>query len=72
MQMDTQMRIERIEIESLDTASYLLRRFFDEEGFDAPDEEMRSALATLLTSCACYGKIWTRKESTPGSDNHEK
>ncbi len=48
--MDTPIRIERMEIESLDTALHLLRRFFDEEGFDAPDEEMRSALATLLTS----------------------
>lgn len=48
--MDTQIRIERIGIESLDTAFHLLRRFFDEEAFDASGEEMRSALATLLTS----------------------
>jgi aminoglycoside 6'-N-acetyltransferase I len=48
--MDTQIHIERIGIELLDSALYLLRRFFDEEGFDAPDEEMSSALATLLTS----------------------
>jgi aminoglycoside 6'-N-acetyltransferase I len=48
--MHTPIRIERIEIESLDTAFDLLRRFFDEEGFDAPDDEMRSALAALLTS----------------------
>jgi aminoglycoside 6'-N-acetyltransferase I len=48
--MHTPIRIERIEIESLGTAFDLLRRSFDEEGFDAPDETMHSALATLLTS----------------------
>jgi hypothetical protein len=48
--MDTQICTERIRIELLDSTLYLLRRFSDEERFDAPDEEMRSALATLLTS----------------------
>jgi aminoglycoside 6'-N-acetyltransferase I len=42
--------IEKIEIELLDTAFHLLRRFFDDEGFDATDEEMRSSLATMLVS----------------------
>jgi hypothetical protein len=32
--------IEKIGIESLDTAFYLLQRFFSEEGFDTPAEKM--------------------------------
>ena len=48
--MTTLVHIEKIGIESLDTAFYLLQRFFSEEGFDTPAEKMRSSLSTMLTS----------------------
>ncbi len=48
--MTTLIHIEKIGIESLDTAFYLLQRFFSEEGFDTSAEKMWSSLSTMLTS----------------------
>jgi GNAT superfamily N-acetyltransferase len=48
--LDTSIRIEKVGTESLETAFYLLRRFFVEEGFDTPAEKMRASLATMLAS----------------------
>jgi len=48
--MNISPSIEKIGSESLDAALDLLRRFFSEEGFDTPAEEMRSSLAAMLAS----------------------
>lgn len=47
---DTSICIERVGVESLEAAFYLLRRFFVEEGFDTPADKMRASLATMLAS----------------------
>jgi hypothetical protein len=36
------INIQQVGIDSFDVAFYLLERFFREEGFDTPAEEMRS------------------------------
>ena len=48
--MNTSIAIEKVGVERLDTALYLLQRFFSKEGFHTPEEEMRSSLRTMLTS----------------------
>jgi len=47
--MTTAVQIEKVGIESFDVAFYLLQRFFSEEGFDTPPEEIRSSLSAMLT-----------------------
>jgi aminoglycoside 6'-N-acetyltransferase I len=47
--MNATIRVEKIEIESLDPALHLLGRFFDEEGFSTPADEMRASLHTMVT-----------------------
>jgi GNAT superfamily N-acetyltransferase len=47
--MNTVIRVQKIEDESLDAALYLLGRFFDEEGFSAPAGEMRATLHAMVT-----------------------
>jgi aminoglycoside 6'-N-acetyltransferase I len=46
----TPISVEKIGSESFDAAFHLLQRFFVEEGFDTPAEEMRSSLAAMLAS----------------------
>jgi GNAT superfamily N-acetyltransferase len=48
--MDISPGIEKIGSESLDVALDLLRRFFGEEGFDTPVEEMRASLSAMLAN----------------------
>jgi aminoglycoside 6'-N-acetyltransferase I len=48
--MDTPLHIEKIGSESIDPAFDLLGRFFLEEGFDTPAEQMRTFLAAMLVS----------------------
>jgi aminoglycoside 6'-N-acetyltransferase I len=47
--MNTAIRIQRIGSESLDSALYLLQRFFEEEGFSTPASEMRASLGAMVT-----------------------
>jgi aminoglycoside 6'-N-acetyltransferase I len=47
--MNTATKVQKIGIESLDSALYLLLRFFDEEGFSTPAGEMRASLGAMVT-----------------------
>jgi GNAT superfamily N-acetyltransferase len=47
--MNTAIRVQKIGVESFDSALYLLQRFFDEEGFSAPTAEMRASLHAMVT-----------------------
>jgi aminoglycoside 6'-N-acetyltransferase I len=46
----TPTHIRKAGFEALDTAFYLLQRFFTEEGFSTPAEEIYSSLQTMLKS----------------------
>ena len=46
--MSTTVKIERVGIESFDAAFCLLKRFFREEGFDTPPEQIHSSLSAML------------------------
>ncbi|MBG7610266.1 MAG: hypothetical protein IZT55_05295 [Anaerolineae bacterium] len=48
--MVTSVVIQRVEVdgELFEMAVYLLRRFFDEEGFETPSDEMRASLKTMV------------------------
>jgi GNAT superfamily N-acetyltransferase len=48
--LDTSFHIEKVGSDSFETAFNLLERFFREEGFDTPAEQMRVHLADMLTS----------------------
>lgn len=48
--MVTSINIQKVGVDSFDVAFCLLERFFREEGFDTPAEEMRSALRTMMTA----------------------
>ena len=50
--MNATIRVEKIGIESLDPALHLLGRFFDEEGFSTPADEMRASLLALFVAPA--------------------
>jgi aminoglycoside 6'-N-acetyltransferase I len=50
MGVPTGVRIEKIGPEALEPAFALLRRFFLEEGFDTPAEELRASLRVMLTA----------------------
>jgi aminoglycoside 6'-N-acetyltransferase I len=63
---DISPSIEKIGSESLDVALHLLQRFFNEEGFDAPTEEMRSSLATMLASASSAVFLARRGEEAQG------
>ena len=47
--MNASIRIQQIGLESSDAAFRLLQRFFREEGFSTPAEEMASSVRTMLT-----------------------
>jgi GNAT superfamily N-acetyltransferase len=64
--MSTSIHIEKIGIEAFDTAFYLLQRFFSEEGFATPAEEMRSSLRTMLTSTSSALFLARRGEEAQG------
>jgi GNAT superfamily N-acetyltransferase len=44
------INIQKVGIDSFDVAFCLLERFFREEGFNTPAEEMRSSLRTMMTA----------------------
>lgn len=46
----TKIDIREVGDNSLETAFFLLRRFFEEEGFDTPAEEMRSLLDAMISA----------------------
>jgi aminoglycoside 6'-N-acetyltransferase I len=48
--MDDKIHIEKISSEALNPALDLLERFFHEEGFDTPAEQIRVSLAGMLAS----------------------
>jgi aminoglycoside 6'-N-acetyltransferase I len=65
-QMNISTSIEKIGGESLDVALHLLRRFFSEEGFDTPAEEIRSSLAAMLASANSAVFLARRGEEVQG------
>lgn len=48
--MTTPVDIQRVGSETFEEAFQLLKRFFREEGFDTPAEEMRSSLCAMITA----------------------
>ena len=64
--MSTLIHVEKIGSEAFDTVFYLLRRFFSEEGFTTPAEEMRSSLSTMLTSTSSALFLARRGEEAQG------
>jgi GNAT superfamily N-acetyltransferase len=46
--MNASVRIQQIGLESFDAAFHLLQRFFREEGFSTPAEEMAASARTML------------------------
>jgi len=47
--MTTSADIQKVGLETFEEACQLLERFFREEGFDTPGEEMRSSLRAMIT-----------------------
>jgi aminoglycoside 6'-N-acetyltransferase I len=62
--MATTVEIQEVGVKSFETAFGLLERFFREEGFSTPVEEMRTTLHTMMTAPICAVFLaWRGKEA---------
>jgi aminoglycoside 6'-N-acetyltransferase I len=64
--MLTSLDIQRVGFDAFEEAIYLLKRFFHEEGFAKPAEEMRSSLHAMITASSCAVFIARRGKEAVG------
>jgi GNAT superfamily N-acetyltransferase len=62
----TPVDIQKVGIEAFEEAFFLLERFFREEGFDTPAEDMRVSLRAMITSSSCAVFVARRDKQAVG------